>query len=167
MRTNDTIEMSVVNNNIYSSTTDSNKTATMHSSSNVNNNNSNLIITKHRTEMPEKNSLDENDKMSSANAQKQYTTKTIDPNLYDPLKHLNHISDRGLSRSVPALSTGLNRSRNFLPNAKINASYSGITASPKEFRSTKPPRTPSKSNFNCSICINLFLSNQMIPPAKY
>ncbi len=111
MRTDDTIEMHVINNHVYSSTPDTNKTANTPSLSNDNhnnNNNNNLISAKRPTAVLGNDFLDKNNKISPLNTLKQQTINTSFPNLHEPSKYLRHISGRNLSGSVPALSTGLN-----------------------------------------------------------
>lgn len=107
MRMNDSIEMSVVNNHLYSSTMDSIKGKITPNLSNMNNNNNNTA--KHMTELLETSFFKENIKSNSLDIEQQSTTKIDESHLRPPLKHLNHLSDRDFSRSVPALSTGKNR----------------------------------------------------------
>lgn len=107
MRMNDSIEMSVVNNHLYSSAMDSIKGKLTPNLININNNNNNTA--KHMTELLENSFFKENIKTNPVDVEQQPTTKTDESQLRHPLKHLNHLSDRDFSRSVPALSTGKNR----------------------------------------------------------
>lgn len=106
MRINDTVELSVVNNHLYSSATGSikDKTTPNLSNKNKNNNNNHFITSKRMAQLFENTFLGENHKPNPSDVPKQQTMDIADP----PLKQLNHISDRNFSRSVPALSTGWN-----------------------------------------------------------
>jgi hypothetical protein len=88
METHDTIEMCVINrhlNDFYQSKIDTNKFTTT-------------------TGVLGEDLSYEN---SPINILKQQTINTSYPNLHDQSKHLNNITIRNLSGSVPALSTGL------------------------------------------------------------
>lgn len=104
MQTNDTIDMYVI-----SPTIDINKGTHNHSLLN-NNNNNNLIITKDMTGFLGDNLSVKNNHINSFNDAKQQTINTSYPDLYDKSKYLATMPDRGLSGSVPTLSTGLNKS---------------------------------------------------------
>ncbi len=98
MQTNDTIEMCVIDNHISLSRNGTNNHILLN---NNNNNNNNLIAAKHK-------SNDLSAKNSPLIGLKQQTINTSYPDLYDRSKFLSNISNRGLSGSVPILSTGLN-----------------------------------------------------------
>ena len=109
MRINDAIELSVINNHLYSSAADSIKGKITPNSSNMNNNNNNNFITaKHMTDVLENSFLKETNKSNPLDVQQQSTAKTIGSPFRHPLKELTQLPDRNFSRSVPALSTGEN-----------------------------------------------------------
>jgi len=119
MRINDTIEMYVINNHVYSSTMDTNKGTNISSllngnNNNNNNNNNNLINEIHTKSVLSDDLKDKNTKMSVSNRLNQQTMNTNYPDLHDRLKYLNNISDRDLNGSVPTLSTGLNTHYDFV-----------------------------------------------------
>ncbi len=147
MRIHDTIEMSVLNTRTYPSTPNTSKTTNTPSLSNTNNNNNNLITGKRTSTVSGNEFSDKNNKINSFDAVKQETVNTSHPDLHDSSKYLNYISRRGLSGSVPLLSTGFNEFSHIII-IFILFIYSGITASPKDFRLIKTPPTSPKSKFS-------------------
>jgi hypothetical protein len=135
MRENDTIEMYVIDSHVYSLTTDTNKGIL--NGNNNNNNNNNSITSKHITSVLSDDLSIKNTRTSSINRLDHQTLSTSYSDLYDRSKYLNNISDRSFSGSIPILSTGRNT---FLCNSNILSLYSGITASPADFRSISSKR---------------------------
>ena len=126
MRMKDTIEIYVINNHVYSSTPDTSKTSNTRSlinGNNNNNNNNNLITAKQTAASLRDDVSDKSSKIAPLNTRKQQTINTSYPNLFDPSKHVSRISDRGLTRSVPALSTGLHYYQHFIYESNFFSTF--------------------------------------------
>ncbi|CAF4041131.1 unnamed protein product [Rotaria sp. Silwood2] len=119
MRTNDTIEMRVVDGSsrdVYHSTTDADKQTNPNSllNSNNNNNNNNIVTTTihslNTTGVSGDDLSDINSLISPFDTLNQQKIATSYPNLPGQLKHLDNVTNRALSGSVPALATGITAS---------------------------------------------------------
>lgn len=113
MRANDTIEMGVNDGSShdgYPSSIDVDKQANLHSSLNSNNNNNTITTTtipSPRTAGVSGDDLsDINSTISPFDSLNQQKITTSYPNLPGQLKNIDHIANRALSGSVPALATG-------------------------------------------------------------
>ena len=106
MRTNNTVELSVINNRLsgaYPSTTDKNNGTITHNLLNGNNDN-NLITAAAALGDDLRN---KNNTTSPFNNLHQRTTNVIYRNLEDQSEYLQAVNDHGLSGSVPTFTTGL------------------------------------------------------------
>ncbi|CAF0730470.1 unnamed protein product [Rotaria sp. Silwood1] len=119
MRTNETIEMRVVDGSardVYTSTTDADKQANPNSLLNSNNNNNNTVTTttaihsQNTTGVSGDDLSDINSSVSPFDSLNLQKIATSYPNLPGQLKHLDNVTNRALSGSVPALSTGITAS---------------------------------------------------------
>ena len=139
MRSNDSIEMRLIDGrsrNVYSSTADAVKqTNSTHvlNNNNSNNNNNNQIVTS-TTGQSQRNTVGSGDDSSEINSlvspfdslNQQKIAKSY-PNLPGQLRRFDHVTNRGLSGSVPTLATGNSTIRYSCTCDKL---VLGITASP-------------------------------------
>jgi hypothetical protein len=116
MRTNETIEMRVIDGHsqdVYPSSNDGDKQTTPNSLLNSNNNNNNSITTttihsQRTTAASGDNLSDINSSISPFDSFNQQKITTSYPNLPGQFRQFDNVTNRALSGSVPALATGMN-----------------------------------------------------------
>ncbi|CAF1569314.1 unnamed protein product [Rotaria magnacalcarata] len=124
MRANDTIEMRVIegsSRDVYPSTIDVDKQTNPSSLLNTNNNNNTAKRTNHSQHtggVSGDDLSDMNSSISPFDSLNQQKIATSYPNLHGQLRHLDHITNRALSGSVPVLATGITASPNSIHLAK-------------------------------------------------
>ncbi|CAF1208220.1 unnamed protein product [Rotaria sordida] len=132
MRTNDTIEMRVVDGSsrdVYPSTTNADKQTNTNGLLNSNNNNNNAVTStaihsSHPIGVSGDDLSDINSSISPFDSLNQQKIATSYPNLPGQLKHLENVTNRAFGGSVPALATGITASPTSMHLTKhISASY--------------------------------------------
>ncbi|CAF4469790.1 unnamed protein product [Rotaria socialis] len=136
MRANDTIEMRVIggsSRDAYPSTIDVDKQTSPSSLLNTNNNNNTAKRTnhsQHREGVSGDDLSDMNSSISPFDSLNQQKIATSYPNLHGQLRHLDHVTNRALSGSVPVLATGITASPNsihLVKNISISSEKGSIS----------------------------------------
>lgn len=144
MRVNDTIEMCVIDGtsrNGYSSNVDIEKQTNRNNLLNSNNNNNNTHVPTVNHSQNGGVSSDDLSDINSSNSPfdslNQQKITTSYPNLPGQLKNLDYITNRALSGSVPALSTGISLFYTYFLCKYLFLYFPGITASPNSLHLAK------------------------------